>query len=255
MRSIQALKSTREKPKPEESVVKTNQQLEDELCETIDISFSKRNEMYLKKVEGFHPSYTNQCARYWYYLFEGVEVAPSFSAQTYRIFDNGHAVHERIYGYLREAGLLEAEEIPVTYDDPPVTGTADGIINFYGRKLIELKSISSEGFEYRKIYKKPKDDHFRQAQIYMRCLDLDQAFVIYENKNNQTILPILIDRDDEFIDKLFNKYRKIYKNFKDKTIPDQPYKITSKNCGGCDLFSICWNTGNGAKKEETIEPF
>ena len=81
----------------------------------------------------------------------------------------------------------------------------------------------------------------------MRCLDLSQAFVIYENKNNQTILPILIDRDDEFIDKLFNKYRKFYKNFVEDTIPVQPYKITSKNCSACDLYSHCWNDTNGAK--------
>ena len=248
MKSLEALRSTKEK-KIIVSEIKTNEQIEDELCEKIDMSFRERNKPAIKKVEGFHPSYTNQCTRYWYYLFNGVEVTPSFSPQTYRIFDNGHAVHERIYGYLRNMGILEAEEIPVRYDDPPITGTADGIINFNGRKLIELKSISSEGFEYRKIYKKPKDDHIRQAQIYMRCLDLDQAFVIYENKNNQTILPILIDKDDAFIDKLFIKYKKFYKNFVEDTIPDQPYKITSKNCSSCDLFSHCWNGNNGNKKE------
>lgn len=255
MKALDALRAPKEKPQAVEELVKTNSQLEDELAESIDQSFNKRNSKTIKKVEGFHPSYTNQCARYWYYLFNGVEVEPSFSPQTYRIFDNGHAVHERIYSYLREMGILEAEEIPVNYEDPPITGTADGIIDFYGRKLIELKSISSEGFEYRRIYKKPKDDHYRQAQIYMRCLDLDQAFVIYENKNNQTILPILIDRDDEFIDKLFVKYRKFYKNVTEGTIPDQPYKITSKNCSSCDLFSLCWNGENGAKKEKEYEPF
>jgi hypothetical protein len=149
-------------------------------------------------------------------------------------------------------GILVAEEIPVTYDSPPITGTADGIIDFGGHKLIELKSISNEGFEYRRIYNKPKDDHYRQAQIYMRCLGLDQAFVIYENKNNQQILPILIDVDDDFIDKLFTKYKKFYKNFVEGNIPDQPYKMTSKNCSGCDLFSHCWSGDNGKKE---YEPF
>jgi CRISPR/Cas system-associated exonuclease Cas4 (RecB family) len=255
MKALQALRQ----PKPETTVeigeAKTNEQMEDELIEIIDIHLGKRNTPTFKKVEGFHPSYTNQCARYWYYLFQGVEVTTSFGAQTYRIFDNGHRVHDRLYSYFKEMGILVAEEIPVTYDDPPITGTSDGIIDFYGHKVIELKSISSEGFEYRKIYHKPKDDHYRQAQIYMKCLDLDQAFVIYENKNNQAILPILIDRDDEFIEKLFKKYRKFYKNFTEGTIPDQPYKITSEKCSSCDLFSLCWNGTNGERREEPVESF
>lgn len=254
MKALSALRTPKEKVIQEDTIIKSNDQLCEELCEKIDESFHSRNGTTIKKVVGFHPSYTNQCARYWFYLFKGVEMTPSFSPQTYRIFDNGHAVHERIYSYFREMGILVAEEIPVTWSDPPITGTADGIIDFYGKKLIELKSISSEGFEYRRIYNKPKDDHYRQAQIYMRCLDLQQAFVIYENKNNQTILPILIDRDDEFIDKLFNKYKKFYKNFVEDKIPDQPYKITSKNCASCDLYSHCWNESNGAKEEKFI-PF
>lgn len=242
MKSLKALKVKKEEQADVvEKIEKTSAELEQELVEKIDSSFVIRNKPQVKKVNGFHPSYTNQCSRYWFYLFEGIEMQTSFSPQTYRIFDNGHAVHERIYGYLRDMGILVAEEIPVTYENPPIEGTADGIIDFHGKKLIELKSISNEGFEYRRIYNKPKDEHYRQAQIYMRCLDLDQAFIIYENKNNQQILPILIDRDDLFIDKLFTKYNKIHKDFLANNIPSRPYKKTSKNCRDCDLASQCWN--------------
>lgn len=244
MKSLNALRHKKETLIETEEL--TTSQIEESLTKAIDLSFEKRNSKQFKKVGGFHPSYTNQCSRYWYYLFQGVEMETSFSPQTHRIFDNGHAVHERIYSYLRDMGILVAEEIPVSYDSPPIEGTADGIIDFHGKKLIELKSISNEGFEYRRIYNKPKDEHVRQAQIYMRCLDLDQAFVIYENKNNQSILPILIDRDDDFIDKLFKKYTKIYQNFTDGNIPAHPYKITSKNCSNCDLASMCWSEERSA---------
>lgn len=107
-----------------------------DLVEAINDHLALRNTPNFKKVNGFHPSYTNQCARYWYYMFEGVEVTPSFSSQTYRIFDNGHAVHERLYSYLRGMGILVGEEIKVNHTDPPIEGTADGIINWYGEKLI-----------------------------------------------------------------------------------------------------------------------
>lgn len=245
MKALKALKAEKvEKAKEDTPVAikKSADDLEEELIYSIDTSFSKRNQPVFKQVDGFHPSYTNQCARYWYYLFNGAELTTSFSAQTYRIFDNGHAVHDRIYSYFREMGILVAEEIPVSHDSPPISGTADGIIDFYGNKLIELKSISMEGFEYRRLYKKPKDEHFRQAQIYMRCLDLDSGFVIYENKNNQSIMPILIERDDDFIDDLFKKYSKIYKNYQEGIKPKRPYKsISSKQCSQCDLRNMCWS--------------
>lgn len=251
MKSLSLLKN--KEPKAPEPVadIPTGSQLEDILLDDIDICLSKRNKVEQRKVEYFRPSNTNQCARYWYYCFTGVDYPVSFSSQTYRIFDNGHAVHDRLYSYFKEMGILVAEELPVSYDDPPIQGTADGIIDLHGNRLIELKSISAEGFEYRRLSHKPSDDHYRQAQIYMKCLDLDSGFVIYENKNNQQILPIYIERDDKFIDKLFDKYRKIYKNVKEGNIPDRPYKRTSKHCANCDLQVHCW-AGNDFEKEESF---
>ena len=167
-------------------------------------------------------------------------VEPTFTGHTYRIFDNGHAVHDRLYDYFRNMGILLEEEIPLEHKEPPIRGTADGIIEWDGRKLIELKSISQEGFHYRLLHNKPKDDHIRQAQVYMRCLDLDDGFVIYENKNNQQILPIYMQRDDVFIDKLFKKWTKWHQAFLDDKLPVRPYKITSPKCQNCDAKAFCW---------------
>jgi CRISPR/Cas system-associated exonuclease Cas4 (RecB family) len=240
MKAITALRSKKEiVGEPKEEI--TGSDLEAMIVEGIDTHLSKRNKEEYRKVEYFRPSSTNQCARYWYYVFNGVNYPTSFSSQTYRIFDNGHAVHDRLYKYFRDMGILLQEELPVSNEDPPIQGTADGVIDLYGPKLIELKSISAEGFEYRRLAHKPSDDHYRQAQIYMKCLSLDSGFVIYENKNNQQILPIYIEKDDKFIDKLFNKYRKIYLSVQEGTIPDRPYKRTSKHCASCDLEQHCWS--------------
>jgi CRISPR/Cas system-associated exonuclease Cas4 (RecB family) len=146
--------------------------------------------------------------------------------------------------------VLVAEEIPVKYDSPPIEGTADGIIDWDGNKLIELKSISSEGFHYRQLHNKPKDEHYRQAQIYMECLDLDSGYVIYENKNNQEILPIYIEKDSKFIEKLFKKYTGIYHDYLNDNIPTQPYKRTSANCNSCDLVELCWSNNEKVRKED-----
>lgn len=253
MKSLKALKTPIEDKKAiVSSEPLSGSQLEDMLCEAVDVHIAKRNEPVYKKVEYFRPSSTNQCARYWYYMFDGVTYTPTFSPQTYRIFDNGHAVHDRLYSYFREMGILVEEELPVSNDDPPIQGTADGIIDLDGHKLIELKSISAEGFQYRQLSHKPSDDHIRQANLYMHCLNLDSGFVIYENKNNQQILPIYIERDDVFLDKIFKKYRKIYQAVLDGKMPDRPYKRTSKHCAKCDLAPQCWAEG---AVEQEYEPF
>ena len=250
---MKSLDKLRVKPAVEpakEVVLEVNtDDISERLLKSIDDHLGERNKTELKRVDGFHPSYTNQCARYWVYLFRGVEVENTFAPQTHRIFDNGHAVHERIYSYLRAMNILDSEEIPVNLDDPPISGTADGIINFDGKKLIELKSISDAGFAYRRTYNKPKDDHVRQAQIYMHCLDLPSGFVIYENKNNQEILPIYIKRDDEFIEKLFKKYRKTYKAFIEDVLPVRPYKsASSQQCLYCNARDFCWADSDVGQK-------
>ena len=64
---------------------------------------------------------------------------------------------------------------------------------------------------------------------------------IYENKNNQEILPIYMERDDEFIEKLFKKYRKVYKAFLGDTLPVRPYKsASSQQCMYCNARDFCW---------------
>ncbi len=85
MKSLKVLRKPKEVEIPVEKL--TVIELEDGLNKAIDESLTARNKPEFKKVNGFHPSYTNQCSRYWYYMFDGVSVTPDFRAQTLRIFD------------------------------------------------------------------------------------------------------------------------------------------------------------------------
>ena len=109
---MKSLDKLRVKPAAEpvkEAVVEVDpDDISERLLKSIDEHLGTRNKTELKRVDGFHPSYTNQCARYWVYLFRGVEVENTFAPQTHRIFDNGHAVHKRIYSYIREMGILDS---------------------------------------------------------------------------------------------------------------------------------------------------
>jgi CRISPR/Cas system-associated exonuclease Cas4 (RecB family) len=213
----------------------------DSLKKSIDSYLLERNAPVFKKLNGFHPSYNQVCPRWWYLMFKGVEVTPKTDARLYRIFDNGHLMHERICGYLKEMGILVDREIPVKLDTPvPIVGTADGIIDWDGYKLIELKSISPEGFQFRKYYNKPKPEHNAQAQVYLRALNLEKGFIIYESKGSQELLIFEIERDDSEFEKKVKIWSKAYDYIQRDVLPPRPYKRDSSHCSECDLEKYCW---------------
>jgi len=239
--------------KPEEVVPKAKSipkehDLEKALVKAIDDAIAEDINPRFVKWGGFHPSNTNECPRYMVYLFRGVEQQQDHDSRVQRIFDNGHAMHERYGEYFKRMGILLEQELPVWHDDPPIEGTCDGILDWDGHTLLELKSISEAGFTYRRLYHRPKEDHFRQAQLYMYALGLTKAFVVYENKNNQEILAFLVERDEEFIEKLLKKYRKIYKAYKDDILPARPYKREGEKCQSCQLKDLCRNDTDEGQK-------
>jgi CRISPR/Cas system-associated exonuclease Cas4 (RecB family) len=108
-------------------------------------------------------------------------------------------------------------------------------------KLIEIKSIGPEGFTFRKHYKKPKTEHYTQAQIYLYAMKLESGFIIYENKGNQELLIFEITRDDDEIEKYFKKKKKVLEMIRNQEMPKRPYKRESKHCQDCPLEVWCWD--------------
>lgn len=216
------------------------------LKRAIDSYLTERNTPTFKKLDGFHPSMHQVCPRWWYLMFRGVEVSPNIPSRIYRIFDNGHSMHERYQSYFKEMGILIGREVPVRLSEPvPVVGSADAIIDWGGHKLVELKSISPDAFQYRRVYNKPKDQHVEQAQVYMYALKLDSGFIIYEEKGSQEILIFDIKRDDNLIEKRLKRWSDIYKFIRDDVLPERPYKRESTHCKECDIANYCWDVLDG----------
>lgn len=195
-----------------------------------------------KKITGFHPSYGYSCKRRWVLLFRGAEYEKKFNDRTQRIFDNGHAVHDRWRKYFEDMGILVEGEVEVKINDPvPIRGHADGILDWNGHRLYELKSINSNRFEFRRMYKKPDEKTYLQAQMYLYSLNLNVGIVIYENKNTQEVLMFEIEKDDAVIQKELRRLTKIYNMYKEDKLPARPYKRESDNCSQCDLERYCWD--------------
>lgn len=216
--------------------------LERSLVKAIDDKLEASNGTYWKQSDSFAPSNPNQCARFAVYRMRGYQQTTTFLGQTRRIFDLGNRVEDAVGALFDDLGILLDSQVELNITEPaPVKGFIDFIIDWDGAKPVECKSINEAGFAYRKAYHKPKDEHFRQIQFYLYGTNSDSGFLFYYSKNSSEILPLLVKRDDKFIDAIFEKYAKIWQVFKDGNIPARPHKQTSQACQRCDAYSHCWN--------------
>lgn len=196
------------------------------------------------EADGFHPSSLGikhgRCARRNGYLLRGVEKQDRFDSRTLRVFANGHAVHARLQDVLEKMGIQMESEVSIDYDDPPIKGHCDGVIEWNDRPIvIEIKSCSDEVFTNRLKWKKPKDEHFDQVNIYAYVLNIDTVYIIYENKNTQELKVFEVPADRVKAEKIIKEWQLTWRAFNDGQLPKRPYKIGSPVCAGCDLKEIC----------------
>ena len=233
-----------------------------ELIDTINAGYiAKRGPRHQQK-KTFAPSTIayghGECPRYWYLAFEGgtfEDYADPFAGAN---MTNGTKSHERIQQAMRDAGIVVDDEFKVTYDDPPIFGFGDVLIDWKGEELlVEIKTAMQEGFEYRKKTRKAKLGHLVQVLIYMKILKKARAVIIYENKNNHELLAIPVNVNDYYIkwvDQTFEWMRTVRKAWEDKTLPKKNYRSNSKICKTCPLRAVCDQAGEGELKINSLEP-
>lgn len=198
------------------------------------------------ETDGFHASALGvsygKCMRRAVYLLRGVPKEAVHDHRVLRIFALGHSIHERIQTTLADAGVLIEEEVEIEYEDPPIRGHADGVLvlPWNGKKiLLEIKSCNDNTYINRLKFKKGKDEHFEQANIYAYILDIETIWIMYENKNNQEYEIFEHKTDRKKAEKVIDRWAKAYRVFKEGNIPVRPYKPTSKACTYCDLRDHC----------------
>jgi hypothetical protein len=196
--------------------------------------------------DGFHPSvlgtHTGKCSRRNVYLLKSVKKGGNFPPRILRVFGNGHAVHDRLQKSLESMGVEFQSEVEIKADIPfPVRGHADGVMTWNGRKiLVEIKSCSDEVFMNRMKWKKAKDEHVEQANIYATILDIDTQWYIYENKNNQELVIFEHKTNRAKAQKQFDKWHAEWLIFRDGKLPQRTYKPDSPTCAGCDIKAHCF---------------
>lgn len=199
-----------------------------------------------------------ECPRYWYLAFEGGDFEDYADPFAGANMTNGTKSHERIEEAIKDSGIFVDSEFKITYNDPPIFGFGDVLVEWEGEELlIEIKTAMSEGFEYRKKTMKPKLGHLVQVLIYMKILKKAKAVILYENKNNHELLAIPVMVNDYYIkwvDQTFDWMRDVRKAWEDKTLPNKNYRSNAKICKTCPLAKVCADAGAGVIDIKSLEP-
>lgn len=233
-----------------------------ELIDKINYGYIAKREAKFAQKKTFAPStiaYSHgECPRYWYLAFEGAMFEDNTDPYGGANMTAGTKSHERIQQAMADAGILKDAEFKVTWNDPPIFGFGDVILEWGGEDLLgEIKTMPNEGFEYRKASGKPKLGHLVQLLIYMRILNKTKAVLIYENKNNHDLLVIPVEINDYYIkwvSQAFDWMKEVRKAWEDKKLPEKNYRSNSKICKTCPLRATCDQAGKGEIKIKSLEP-
>jgi CRISPR/Cas system-associated exonuclease Cas4 (RecB family) len=208
----------------------------------------QRRESKFTKKETFSPSslgYGNAtCARYWKIAFDGADFVEKADAEGIAIMSNGTEGHARLEQVFEDAGILEAKEVEIKLQDPPIRGYMDLVINWNGEKVIgEIKTTRTEAFQYRWTTGKPKENNLLQLLIYMKATGCRYGFLLYEDKNDQhfMIIPVEMTQENiDFMEESLDWLRKVRKAWEDGEVPNRPYMKRNKICQKCPVFDTCW---------------
>lgn len=218
--------------------------------------FQKKNSFAPSTIAYSH----GECPRYWYLAFEGAVFEDNADAYGGANMTSGTKSHERIQQAMADAGILKDSEFKVVSNDPPIFGFGDVILDWAGEDLLgEIKTMPSEGFEYRKMHGKPKTGHLIQLLIYMKILGKSKAVLIYENKNNHEllILPVEVTPGSYYVrwvNQAFEWMREVRSSWEKKKLPEKNYRSNSKICKTCPIQKTCAEAGKGDVKIKSLEP-
>lgn len=213
----------------------------------------------------FYPSSVGKCLKAIVYQMNGVQ-AGQIEPRALSIMSNGTAFHDRMEHTIKQAGIMVASELPLKNPELLISGRLDLIIkNFEDHKpnkniiklasddgtvvyegpsndvlIVELKSINDKGFQYLQKKNEPKEEHVQQLQLYMHMTGIHRGLLLYENKNDQTLMDFWVDYDKYIADAVMLKIKKAAYYYKNGKYPNRDYQKDSFQCKYCNYRSICW---------------
>ena len=204
------------------------------LEQTVD-EYDQTTQREPKKRDYFTPSNAHWCPRAIWYHSMGYDQDP-IEANSLRRMGVGTVYHEFIQEKLEKSGVLVSMEEEVTWDDPKMVGHYDGIIKNPETDEDFLLEIKSRSDNKRAVNYLPRAEHILQWNLYSAMTKVVKGIIFYINKNTQEYNIFETTRNDQIINKVFNKLRKI-RDYVDRgeIVPYQP----KENHDWCNFKTTC----------------
>ena len=199
-----------------------------------------------------HPSdMGHPCDAYWAFKLLGAPSVDHISARSRRIFDNGSGRDSYLKKDVKKAGISlikKEEDRKIVIPELRIRGELDDwVVNpTTGEKfVVDFKTMNNDEFI---ALEAVKPSHFAQMHPYMFAKQTYQGIVLYENKNNQELKPMVSDWAANFwqtniVDRVHRVLTGIKNGFVSRTpIPNE---------SSCPFFNICSTANFAAMRERS----
>lgn len=206
------------------------------------------------RARGVHPSELDCPRRVVLDLLGAPKKHPEISRSTQIMLDLSHAVHDMVQKYYVRAtpelvpgGTFEAE-VPVNSRTCPkaaeycVEGHADGAAYLpAGDELLEIKT--KENALAVQLVSRPTGHHLRQLNIYMYCLDIHQATVMYVARQDPEACKFFpVSFDANLWESTAVRIRQALDSSLERRLPPAD-GIEESDCRLCQYKHLCTNKG------------
>jgi hypothetical protein len=194
---------------------------------------------------------------------------PPFDARVGRILSVGTDSHRRLQRGLTRACL--AQEVFFEVPEYRIHGFCDGILYVPPDKIadasasgfwaLEFKTTAASEFDKVKAAKMPKEEHVRQAQIYLWGLEeyyqgtiqLKGAIIYYENRDTLEHLAYEVYPDPEMMADLLARIKAMLEGLAKDHLPDDVLPPEHWAHGYCAYLDIC-EPGQKALEWQASQP-
>jgi len=200
-----------------------------------------------RKKKSFAPSGlfygSGACAKRWVLSFRGGMYDSKIEPLQAANMKNGIKSHDRIQEAMLKSGVATEIERKVEFEDPPIFGYADAMIDYDGETIVgEIKTTSHKNFEYRRNTNKIADYHLGQMLIYMYVLEVQRGIVIYESKDTNELHGIVFEMTPKYkaeIENVLEWCREVWGLYQKDTLPKRSFRAGSKICKNCPVEARC----------------
>jgi len=223
----------------------------------------KKKEPYIKP-----SSLAKGCLLYVAFELQG-RPKPAFDARVGRILSVGTDSHRRLQRGLSRACL--GQEVFFEVPEYRMHGFCDGILYVpperapdapsAGFWALEFKTAAASEFDKVKAAKMPKEEHARQAQIYLwglaehfrGAVPLQGAIIYYENRDTLEHVAFEVYPDPEMMADLLQRVKAMLAGLAEDRLPDDVLPPEHWAHGYCPYLDIC-EPGQKAIEWQAAQP-